>query len=212
MKIVIFVFDHCTALDFVGPYEVLTKLDNSEVLFVGNSKGVHKDSSGLKVISDFSIDEISECDLLLVPGGIGIDLLLEDLNLLSWINKINKSTKWTLSVCSGALLLAAAGVLKSRRCTTHWRRKQMLEKYDVNIVNKRYVQDGKYFTSAGVSAGIDMALYFVKSNWGQESAEAIQLAIEYDPMPPVNSGSTTKASPIVIQKAQTVFAKNRKSL
>jgi transcriptional regulator GlxA family with amidase domain len=188
MKIVILLFDKFTALDIIGPYDVLNRLPGSQIYFVGLEKKEYKDSYGLKMYADYSIDEIEQADVLLIPGGFGIDAILSNEEIINWIQKIDKKTTWTTSVCSGALLLANAGLLDKKECTTHWRRKEQLSKYKVTIKNERYVKDGKIITSAGVSAGIDMALYLVSIIAGDQTARMIQRAIEYDPKPPFDFG------------------------
>jgi len=200
MKIAILLFDNFTALDIVGPYEVLNKLPNSQIYFVGLEKKEYKDSYGLKMYADYSIDEIEQADILLIPGGFGIDNLISNKKLNDWIQKIYSTTKWTASVCSGSLLLANAGLLDKKECTTHWRRKEQLSKYNVTIKNERYIQDGKIITSAGVSAGIDMALYLVSKIAGDQTAKMIQLAIEYDPKPPFDCGSPDKVPKEMIDR------------
>jgi len=194
MKIGILLFENMTALDAVGPYEVLARIANAQIYFIGVEKKVYKDFYGLKLLADYSIDEIEALDILLIPGGYGIDILFTNSTLINWIKQIDKTTKFTVSVCSGALLLAEAGLLDGKRCTTHWRRKEQLKKHKVLIEEERYVHDGKIITSAGVSAGIDMALYLVSLIEGEQSAKLIQLGIEYDPMPPFDCGSPKKAS------------------
>jgi len=192
MKIVILLFDNYTALDIVGPYEVLNKLPNSKIYLVGLEKREYKDTYGLKISADNSIDEISEADILLIPGGSGIDNLLNNEEVLDWIRRIDSTTKWTVSVCSGSLLLAQTGLLDGKNCTTHWRRKVQLQRFNVTVKNERYIQDGKFITSAGVSAGIDMALYLVSKIAGDQTAMMFQLAMEYDPKPPFDCGSPDK--------------------
>ena len=192
MKIVILLFDNYTALDIVGPYEVLNKLPNSKIYLVGLEKRGYKDTYGLKISADNSIDEISEADILLIPGGFGIDNLLKSEEVLDWIRRIDNTTKWTVSVCSGSLLLAQTGLLDGKNCTTHWRRKVQLQRFNVTVKNERYIQDGKFITSAGVSAGIDMALYLVSKIAGDQTAMMFQLAMEYDPKPPFDCGSPDK--------------------
>jgi transcriptional regulator GlxA family with amidase domain len=202
MKIAIFLFDEYTALDVIGPYEVLSKLPNSQIYFIGLEKKVYKDSHGLKIIADYSINEISEADILLIPGGFGIDKVLKDKTLIEWIQKIDNNSMWTTSVCAGSLLLAEAGLLTGRNCTSHWGRKKQLRNYDVIVTEKyeRYVHDGKFITSAGVSAGIDMALYLVGIIAGEQTAKAIQLAMEYDPKPPFDCGTPDKAPKELLEK------------
>jgi transcriptional regulator GlxA family with amidase domain len=200
MKIVILLFDNYTALDIVGPYEVLNKLPNSEIYLVGTEKKAYKDPYGLKIFATSSIDEISEADILLIPGGPGIDNLLKNREVLDWIRKIDASTKWTVSVCSGSLLLAQTGLLDGKNCTTHWRRKDQLRKFNVTVKDERYIQDGKYITSAGVSAGIDMALYLASKIAGDQVAMMFQLAIEYDPKPPFDCGSPDKVPKEILDR------------
>ena len=200
MKIVILLFDNYTALDIVGPYEVLNKLPNSKIYLVGLEKKEYKDTYGLKISADNSIDEISEADILLIPGGFGIDNLSKNEEVLDWIRRIDSTTKWTVSVCSGSLLLAQTGLLDGKNCTTHWRRKEQLQRFNVTIKNERYIQDGKFITSAGVSAGIDMALYLVSKIAGDQTAMMFQLAIEYDPKPPFNCGSPDKIPKAMLDK------------
>ena len=136
----------------------------------------------------------------MIPGGFGIDNLLSNKKIIGWVQKIDSTTKWTTSVCSGSLLLAKAGLLDKKECTTHWRRKDQLSKYNVSIKNERYIQDGKIITSAGVSAGIDMALYLVSKIAGDQTARMIQLAIEYDPKPPFDCGSPDKLPKEIIDR------------
>ncbi len=199
-KIVILLFDNYTALDVIGPYEVLSKIPNARVYFVGPEKRGYKDNYGLEISVDYSINEIPDADILFIPGGFGIDNILKNQEIINWIQKIDCSTKWTVSVCSGSLLLAEAGLLNGKNCTTHWRRKGQLGNYNVNIKNERYVQDGRYITSAGVSAGIDMALYLASKIAGEEAAKMIQLGIEYDPKPPFDCGSPGKVPKKMLDK------------
>ena len=210
MKIGIFLFDNMTALDAVGPYEVLARVTNAQINFIGVEKKVYKDYYGLNLLADYSIDEIKSLDILLIPGGYGIDILFDHLPLKNWIKQIDKTTKYTVSVCSGALLLAEAGLLKGKRCTTHWRRKAQFQQYKVLIEEERYVHDGKYITSAGVSAGIDMALYLVSLIEGDQSAKLIQLGIEYDPIPPFDCGSPAKATKEILEQYNTKLPPNFK--
>jgi transcriptional regulator GlxA family with amidase domain len=194
MKIVVLLFDNFTALDIVGPYEVLNKLPDSKILFAGLEKKEYSDPYGLRISADSSIDEIFDADILLVPGGPGIDSLLNNNVIIEWIRKIDQTTNWTVSVCSGSLLLAKTGLLDGKNCTTHWRRKEQLRGFKVRVMDERYVHDGKFITSAGVAAGIDMALYLVSKIAGDQTAMMFQLAIEYDPKPPFDCGSPEKAS------------------
>ncbi|MCX6238298.1 MAG: DJ-1/PfpI family protein [Bacteroidia bacterium] len=200
MKIVILIFDNYTALDIIGPYEVLSKLPNAKVYLAGLERREYKDSHGLRISADYSINEITVADILLIPGGFGIDELLKNNEIIEWIQQIDHSTQWTVSVCSGSLLLAQAGLLNGKECTTHWRRKDQLRNYNVKVKDERYLQDGKIITSAGVSAGIDMALYLVSKIADDQTAKMIQLAIEYDPKPPFDCGSPDKLPKEMIEK------------
>jgi len=202
MKIAIFLFDDYTALDVIGPYEVLSKLPGAQICFTGVEKREYKDSHGLKIVADYSINEIAEADILLIPGGFGIDKILKNNEIIKWIQKIDNTSKWTVSVCAGSLLLAEAGLLDGKKCTSHWGRKKQLRNYNVIVPDKfeRYVHDGKIITSAGVSAGIDMALYLVSKIAGDQTAQMIQLAMEYDPKPPFDCGTPDKAPKELLEK------------
>jgi len=193
IKIAILLFDNFTALDVVGPYEVLSKIPNSKIYFVAETTGVYQDSKGLQLVADTSFEYLPTADIVLIPGGFGIDALLTNHQVINWITNAHLHSKWTVSVCSGSLLLGAAGLLKDRKATTHWNRKAQLAAYCSDIVDERYVQDGKLLTSAGVSAGIDMALYLLSLIMGEKYAQIVQLGMEYDPQPPFNSGSPRTA-------------------
>lgn len=199
MKTSILIFDGLTALDAIGPYEVLRSVPGWEVEFVAASSGeVRTDSGHLGISADHAIDEVAETDIVLVPGGVGNRPLLDDDAVLSWLREIDRGTKWTTSVCTGSLVLGAAGLLEGKRATGHWLYLEPLRGYGADPVGGRYVEDGKVVTAAGVSAGIDMALHLVGQEAGPEVAQAVQLAIEYDPQPPFDAGSPAKApAPIV---------------
>ena len=191
--LVILLFEHFTALDIIGPYEVFSRLKGSKIYFAGKEKKSYKDLYGLELFAGYPLSKIKQADILLIPGGFGIDAFLKDQEIIQWIRTIDQTSQWTTAVCSGALLLAETGLLDNRICTTHWRRKDHLAKYKVTFVNDRYVRDRKYITSAGVSAGIDMALYLAGQVAGELSAKTIQLSMEYDPQPPYDCGSPEKA-------------------
>jgi transcriptional regulator GlxA family with amidase domain len=199
VKTAILIFDGLTALDAIGPYEVLRSVPGWEVEFVAKQRGeVRTDSGSLGLSADRSLDEVEDPDIVLVPGGKGNRPLLEDEEVLSWLRAVDERTTWTTSVCTGSLVLAAAGLLKGKRATGHWLYLEPLRDYGAEPVRGRYVEDGKVITAAGVSAGIDMALYLVGRAVGPEVAQAVQLGIEYDPSPPFDAGSPDKApAPIV---------------
>ena len=200
IRIVILLFDGYTALDVIGPYEVLSRLPGAKIYFCGHEKRRYKDTYGLELKADYSINEITEADILLIPGGFGIDNFLRNREIVDWVQKVDRTTSWTVSVCSGSLLLAEAGILDDKNCTTHWRRKEQLKKYNVHIRDDRFVQDGKIITSAGVSAGVDMALYLAGKVAGDDAAKTIQLGMEYDPKPPFDCGSPDKAPPEILER------------
>jgi transcriptional regulator GlxA family with amidase domain len=199
MQIAILVFEKLTALDAIGPYEVLRSVPGWEVRFVGPRKGmVRTDNGALGLSADYSLEEVSEPDVVLVPGGEGNRPLLENEEVLAWLRGVDSQTKWTTSVCTGSLVLGAAGLLDGKRATSHWLFLEQLRELGADAVGGRFVEDGKFVTAAGVSAGIDMALHLVGREAGPEVAQAVQLGIEYDPQPPFDAGSPDKApAPIV---------------
>lgn len=199
MKIAIVLYEGFTALDAIGPYEVLRSVPGWEVEFVAERRGeVRTDSGAVGLTADRALEEVGEPEIVLVPGGIGTRKKMEDEELLAWLRRVDETSKWTTSVCTGSLLLAAAGLLEGRRATGHWAWLEPLREFGAEPVGGRYVEDGKVITAAGVSAGIDMALYLVGREVGPDVAQAIQLGIEYDPDPPFDAGSPEKApAPIV---------------
>jgi transcriptional regulator GlxA family with amidase domain len=210
MIIAILIFDNFTALDVIGPYEVLSRVPNSEIYFVALEPGLYSDGKTLKIEAKYSLNEILNPDIIVIPGGFGIDALLKKQEIIQWLQNVHKTSLWTTSVCSGALLLAAAGLLMNCKATTHWNRKEQLSEYGVSVVNERYVKDGKIITSAGVSAGIDMALYLVSQLVNEKLAQAIQLSMEYDPKPPFDSGSPDKASKEIVELIKKSSNTNKK--
>jgi transcriptional regulator GlxA family with amidase domain len=184
LRIVTLLFDRFTALDVVGPYEVLSRIPGARFFFAADEQGIYKDPYGLRLHASLSISEITAADILLIPGGYGVDDVLKNSRVIDWIRSVDDTTTWTTSVCSGSLLLAEAGLLDGKPCTTHWRRKNQLRLYPVQVVDERYVHADKYITSAGVSAGIDMAIYLAAQILGDARAIEIQHSIEYDPKPP----------------------------
>jgi len=206
MQIAILIFDKLTALDAIGPYEVLRSVPGWEVKFVAPAKGVVRtDSGALGLSADYSLDEVTSPDIVLVPGGEGNRPLMKDEAVLSWLRQVDQATKWTTSVCTGSLVLGAAGLLEGKRATCHWLFLDRLRELGADPVGGRFVEDGKFITAAGVSAGIDMALHLVGREAGPELAQAVQLGIEYDPQPPFDAGSPAKA-PAPIVEAVTAVA------
>jgi transcriptional regulator GlxA family with amidase domain len=205
MQITILLYDKLAAQDAVGPYEVFRCVPGWDIQFAGLRTGEVRAEGGLGLLVDRTLDEVTETDLVLVPGGVGSDDLLTNESVLSWLREIDAVTKWTTSVCTGALLLGAAGLLEGKRATSNWLALDELPKYGAEVVaGGRWVEDGKTITAAGVTAGIDMALHLVGREAGPEVAEAVQLGIEYDPDPPFDSGSPEKAPPEIVELVTAV--------
>jgi putative intracellular protease/amidase len=198
LDIVIPIYDDFTALDAVGPYEVLSRI-GGRVRFVGREAGpVRTDNGMLTVIAEASLEDATAPDILVVPGGVGTRALTKDPVWLEWIRGVHASSTWTTSVCTGSLLLGAAGVLDGLRATSHWLELETLRQWGAEPTGERVVRQGKVITAAGVSSGIDMALTLAALVIGEEGAKAIQLAIEYDPQPPFDAGSVEKSDPAVV--------------
>ncbi|HET9152964.1 MAG TPA: DJ-1/PfpI family protein [Solirubrobacterales bacterium] len=203
MKTSILIFDGITALDAIGPYEVLRRPPGWEVEFVAKAQGeVRADSGALGLSADKGLAEVEQADIVLVPGGKGNRPLLEDEEVLGWLRRLGRQSTWTTSVCTGSLVLGAAGLLEGRRATGHWLFLERLREYGAEPVRERYVEDGRLLTAAGVSAGIDMALHLVAREAGPEVAQAVQLGIEYDPDPPFDCGSPEKAPPEIVERVR----------
>jgi transcriptional regulator GlxA family with amidase domain len=200
MDIAIPIFDQITALDAVGPYEVLSRLPGAKVSFIAKQAGPKRTETGmLALVADRALTDMTEPDVIVVPGGNGTRPLAHDEEMLDWLRHAHEHSTWTTSVCTGSLLLAAAGILNGLRATTHWLQYDLLRPYGVTPVEERIVREGKIITAAGVSAGIDMALLLAAEIAGPELAQAIQLGIEYDPEPPFTGGSLRKAPPEVVE-------------
>ncbi|MBJ7355356.1 MAG: DJ-1/PfpI family protein [Thermoleophilaceae bacterium] len=199
MKIAALVFDDLTALDLFGPLEVLGGLPNAEFVFVTPDESITAERTGIKIDVTAALDEVDSADILLVPGGQGTRRLIKHEPTLEWVRKIDQTTTWTTSVCTGSLVLAAAGLLNGRPATTHWMAYDLLEKLGAQPTSERVVFSDKYVTAAGVSSGIDMALRLAQEIYGDDLAQSIQLFIEYDPQPPFDSGSPEKADPDIVR-------------
>jgi putative intracellular protease/amidase len=199
MDIAVLLYPRMTALDAIGPYEVLSRLPGSTLTFVGAEPGsVRTDNDRLSLVADASIDDFPSPGIVLIPGGPGQVALMDDERILSWARTADETTEWTTSVCTGSLILGAAGLLKGKRATTHWLAMDQLVDLGAEPTSERVVFDGKVVTAAGVSAGIDMALRLAATIAGDDVAQAIQLGIEYDPQPPFDSGSPEKAPEAVV--------------
>ena len=210
MHIAIPIFDGLTALDAVGPYEVLSRLPGATVHFVATTAGIKRtDRGSLGLVADTGVEQVPECDVVLVPGGPGVDAAAQDERLLDWLRAVDAGSTWTTSVCTGALALGAAGLLQGRRATTHWLSVERLTSFGATWDERRVVVDGKYVTAAGVSAGIDMALTLAAQIAGPAVAQAIQLSIEYDPQPPFTAGSPATAPAETVELVRSVAARVR---
>jgi putative intracellular protease/amidase len=207
VDIVCLLFDGITALDIVGPYEVLQRLPGADVKFVARSTGeIRTDNTFLALVADYSLREVTRADVLVVPGGFATRALEREESLLEWIRAIDTTTAWTTSVCTGSMLLAAAGLLEGKEATTHWASLERLKEYGAIPTGRRVVEQGKIMTAAGVSAGIDMGLTLAARIAGDEFAQGIQLGIEYDPQPPFDAGSLAKAPAPVVELLSALYA------
>jgi transcriptional regulator GlxA family with amidase domain len=205
VRIAILIFDRLTALDAVGPYEVLSRLPNAELSFVAKEAGPKRtDTGALELTADLAISELPNPDIVLVPGGEGNRPLMQDEEVLDWLCTAHETSAWTTSVCTGSLVLGAAGILNGLSATSHWAFRDRLREFGAEPVAERYVVDGKVITAAGVAAGIDMALHLAALDVGDEFAQAIQLGIEYDPDPPFDTGSPEKAPPELVEAVRRV--------
>jgi putative intracellular protease/amidase len=194
MQIAIVLFERFTALDAVGPYQVLSLLPEAETAIVAERAGPARDDRGsLAMVAAAALTDVPAPDIVVVPGGPGAREQLSDGPLPEWLRAADATSTWTTSVCTGSLILAAAGLLAGRRATTHWSATDRLAELGAEPVGERVVFDGKYVTAAGVSAGIDMGLTLAGTIAGDRVAQAIQLAIEYDPQPPYHAGSPATA-------------------
>ena len=207
MQIAVLLFEGLTALDAIGPYEVLRSVPGWEVKFVADEPGAKRtDSKATALVADAGFEDVKDPDAVLVPGGFGTRALLDDERVLDWVRDVDQRTKWTTSVCTGSLVLGAAGLLEGKRATSHWLYLEALEEYGCEPTSERVVRDGKIWTAAGVSSGIDLALAMVAEEAGPELAQAVQLAIEYDPEPPFDAGSPKKAPKEIVDVVRQVAA------
>ncbi|MEV4508348.1 DJ-1/PfpI family protein [Dactylosporangium sp. NPDC049525] len=199
MQMIFVVYEGMTALDAIGPYEILSRLPGAQVTFAGVTAGpVRADTGALTLVADRALADCGSPDLVLVPGGPDVRAQTTDTALHDWLRAVDPGTTWMTSVCTGSLILAAAGLLRGRTATSHWLALDRLPAYGVTPVAERVVRDGKYVTGAGVSAGIDLALTLAGTVAGPAVAQSIQLATEYDPRPPFTAGSPGSAPPALV--------------
>jgi transcriptional regulator GlxA family with amidase domain len=206
MQIAYLLYDRFTALDITGPHDVFNSVPGNESIFVAETTGpIRNESDTLSMVADASIDEVTSPDIVVIPGGFGNRLLLEHEPLHEWIRSVHETSTWTTSVCTGSLLLAAAGLLDGVPATTHWLARDLLAELGAQVVPDRVVEHGKIVTAAGVSSGIDMALTLVQRINGDDVAKAVQLGIEYDPEPPLDAGSPEKAPASIVELVRAAF-------
>ena len=201
MQIAILLYDRFTALDAVGPYEVLSRLPGAHVVFVAERTGpVSADSGDLRLVADAALADVTGPDILVVPGGPGQETQMADGSVHDWLRAADQASTWTTSVCTGSLILAAAGLLRGKHATSHWLAVDQLAALGVTPRHQRVVFDGKYVTAAGVSAAIDMALALAGRMTGDDTAQAVQLGLEYDPQPPYDAGTPDKAPAEIVAR------------
>ena len=206
MRIAIPLYDRFTALDAVGPYEVLSRLPGASVTWLAHEPGVVRTDNGLGIQADAAFEDLPDPEIVMVPGGTGTNAVLDDERLVGWIRRAHETSQWTTSVCTGSLLLGAAGVLEGLEATSHWLDLPELQRFGARPTERRVVEQGKVITAAGVSSGIDMGLVLAAKIAGPEVAQAIQLGIEYDPQPPFDAGSTTKAPAEIVELVRGLAA------
>ncbi|MEN9644345.1 MAG: hypothetical protein RL238_1014 [Actinomycetota bacterium] len=206
MKIAILLYPGFTALDAIGPYHAIAGTPGYEFMFVAEKPGPVGNGGAFTMEAQVGIDELDVVDVLLVPGGLAAIQLAESGGpLIDWIRHVHPNTQWTTSVCTGALMLGAAGVLDGLNATTHWYCMDDLPKFGATPVHERVVQHGKVITAAGVSAGIDMGLLLAEQLAGTQYAQAVQLDMEYDPAPPFDSGHPRSAPPEVYASVKDMY-------
>ena len=204
-EIAFFLYEDMTALDAVGPYEILARLPGAEVKFVASTPGPKKTDVGLVLTADSALEDVPAPDIIVIPGS-GKVPFLDDPAAVEWVRGAHESSKWTTSVCTGSMLLGAAGILQGRRATSHWAVRDYLRNFGAEPVAERVVVEGKVITAAGVSAGIDMALTLAGFEAGEDEARALQLIIEYDPHPPFDSGSLEKVDSDTVERATEILS------
>ena len=204
MQIAILLYNRFTVLDAIGPYQVLSGIPGAETVFVAEQPGPIRDEVGSLVLSaQASLADVPRPDVVVVPGGPGQNDQMQDGPVHEWLRAADQTSTWTTSVCTGSLILAGAGLLAGRRATTHWLAMDELGALGAKPVGDRVVSDGKYVTAAGVSSGIDMALTLAGRLAGDETAQAIQLMIEYDPQPPYDAGSADRAPAEIVTRLRS---------
>lgn len=203
----ILLYDGYNTLDAMGPYHTLAEIMGAKTFFIAKQKGMVKNQRGLETKVDTSFAEVKKLDILVIPGGaIETFMQTKDSITINWIKQIDKTTTYTTSVCTGAWILGAAGVLQGKNATTNWyRAEEMMTSYGAKFKNERWVKDGKYWTSAGVTAGIDMSLAIIDELLGKKYTEAVMLDLEYNPKPPYNAGTPEKSEKVVADMMKEMY-------
>ncbi len=201
-QIGLLLFPNLTQLDMTGPYEVFTKFPESDVHLVWKTLDPVKAGGGMELLPGMTFDDCPQLDLICVPGGAGMNALLNDEETLDFVRRQAAGARYVTSVCTGSLVLGAAGLLKGKRATSHWMSHAMLAAFGCEPVAERVVVDGNVITGGGVTAGIDFALTVAGELLGAEAARKIQLGMEYDPQPPFDSGSPERADPAMVAAVQ----------
>ncbi|MEU9103216.1 DJ-1/PfpI family protein [Streptomyces xanthophaeus] len=205
MQIAVLLYDRFTALDAIGPFDTLGRLQDAETVFVSERPGpVRTDNGSLALVADKALGEVTRPDIVIVPGGPHPEVEMKNPAVLEWLRAVDATTTWTTSVCTGSLLLAAAGLLDGRRAAGHWLYLDQLPQFGAEPTGERVVFDGKYVTAAGVSAGIDMGLTLLGRIAGDTFAQTVQLMTEYDPQPPYDAGSPDKAPAEIVARLRGV--------
>jgi len=208
IEIAVLIYDGLTALDAVGPMQVLSALPGASVKWVAAEPGPKRSDAGVALVADHALGAVPRPDIVLVPGAMDVRPASGDPRVLEWLVAVHRTTTWTTSVCTGALILGAAGILRGLQATTHWGALDALAKFGAKPVSERVVRDGRVITAAGVSAGIDMALRLAALVAGEQVAQTIQLMIEYDPDPPYRAGSPTAAPADVVARARRALTRS----
>ena len=208
-RIGLLLFPDITQLDMTGPYEVFTKFPEAEVRLIWKTLEPVKAGGGMRIVPDTTFADCPQLDLICVPGGAGMNPLMEDAETLAFLRQQAPGARYVTSVCTGALVLGAAGLLKGKRATTHWMSHELLSAFGATPIAERVVVDGNVITGGGVTAGIDFALRVAAEAFSEDLAKAIQLGIEYDPHPPFNAGSPEGAGPAVTERARSSAAKRQ---
>ncbi len=203
------IFPNIQQLDLTGPYEVFASASNSEVHLVWKDKSPVRSVTGLSFTPDVDFSDSPQFDVLCIPGGSGVNALLEDQAVLGFIRSQAEKARYVTSVCTGSLVLGAAGLLKGKRAATHWNAMDFLPHFGATPVYERVVNDGNLITAGGVTSGIDFGLSLICELMGEEEAKIVQLSLEYAPAPPFNSGTPQEASSDIVEKAKARIARSR---